>query len=138
MYQESRLTIPARLDQIEVACDFVATAANTLGMDDEAIYRCRLSVEEVCTNVIEHGYKNAAGSDVLEIVCRRKDSTLTIVVIDNAPLFNPLSLPDPDPSTPLWERLGGGWGVYFVKKYMDCVSYSHEGNRNHFIMIKKR
>lgn len=133
---ERRQVFPAKIDQIEKACDFVAQYASSLGIDDEAVYHCRLSVEEICTNIIEHGYAQQH-EGVIEIVCRKTTDYLSITVMDDAPAFNPLTLPDPDPTMPLWERQGGGWGVYFVKKFMDRVTYSHQFERNTFIMEKK-
>lgn len=134
---EHRLQLPARFDQIEAACDFVMQQAEAMGMDEEAVYHCRLSVEEICTNIIEHGYSGAAGEGIIEIVCQLMPGYFTITIIDDAPAFNPLTLPDPDPATPLWERQGGGWGVYFVKKFMDRVTYDHQFQRNYFKMEKK-
>jgi serine/threonine-protein kinase RsbW len=133
---ERRQVFPAKIDQIEAACDFVTQYASSLGIDDEAVYHCRLSVEEICTNIIEHGYAQRH-EGVIEIVCVMTGGYFTITVIDDAPPFNPLTLPDPDPTMPLWERQGGGWGVYFVKKFMDRVTYSHQGERNMFTMEKK-
>lgn len=136
MDREHRISIAARLEQIEVACDFVAELAESANLDDDSVYHCRLSVEEVCTNVIEHGYEGDKPSKSIEVVCSLGSRYFSVTIIDDAPLFNPLSLPDPDPATPLWEREGGGWGVYFVKKYMDRVVYSNHKQRNHFTMEK--
>lgn len=133
---ERRQTFPARLEQIEAACDFVTEHAESLSMDDEAVYHCRLCVEEICTNIIEHGYAGHY-EGVIEIVCRITPGYFSITVVDDGPAFDPLTLPDPDPATSLWERQGGGWGVYFVKKFMDRVTYARKSERNHFMMEKK-
>jgi serine/threonine-protein kinase RsbW len=133
---ERRQIFPARIDQIEAACDFVTHYAETLGLESESVYHCRLSVEEICTNVIEHGYAGRHDGTI-EIICRLIPSYFTITLIDDAPAFDPLSLPDPDPGMPLWERQGGGWGVYFVKKFMDRVSYVRKYDRNHLTIEKK-
>ncbi len=138
MLTERRLTIQARLDQIETACDFVANLAEQSGLGSDAVYHCRLAVEEICTNIIEHGYGDArVGEGLIEVTCVPKGRVFSITIMDDAPLFNPLDLPDPDPSQPLWERRGGGWGVYFVKRYMDRVVYSDYGERNR-LTIEKR
>lgn len=134
---ESRRIFLATVEQIEAACNFVIALAESAGMADEAIYHCRLSVEEICTNVIEHGYAGRGAAGVIEIVCRTDPQQgFMITIIDDAPAFNPLSLPAPDPATPLWERKGGGWGVYFVRTYMDRVGYRYQHGRNHFTMEK--
>lgn len=133
---ERRQTFPAMLDQVEAACDFVAMVAQEAGLDEDAIYHCRLSVEEICTNIIEHGYAGRNGGSQIDIVCRLFADHFETTVIDDAPQFDPLSLPPPDPSTPLWERQGGGWGIYFVRKFMDRVIYSYQHGRNHLTMVK--
>lgn len=137
MLEERRLVIPAIISQVERACLFVAESAQLAGLDSDASHHCQLSVEEICTNVIEHGYGADDPSQTIEISCKLQNGYFVITVIDDAPLFDPLGLPDPDPSIPLWERQGGGWGVYFVKKFMDRVTYSSLGQRNHFRMEKR-
>ncbi|MCU0496931.1 MAG: ATP-binding protein [Anaerolineae bacterium] len=134
-----RLTIPASLDAIEEACHFVGQAAEQEGMGADGVYHCALSVEEVCTNIIEHGYEGDPNHDI-EIACyviiNGGERFFSITISDDAPAFNPLSIPDPDPATPLWEREGGGWGIFFVKKYMDRIAYAHHHHRNHFTFDK--
>jgi anti-sigma regulatory factor (Ser/Thr protein kinase) len=134
--KERRLTIPATLTELEGACNFVGEAAHAAGLDEDGVYHCHLSVEEACTNVIEHGYRFDSANNIIDIICQPHVDRFTITIIDDAPPFNPLMLPEPDPSAPLWERQGGGWGVYFVKQYMDRVSYHYEGKRNHLILEK--
>jgi anti-sigma regulatory factor (Ser/Thr protein kinase) len=131
-----RLSIPADLTAIPAITDFIVERAEAAGLDDEAIYHCRLSVEEIFTNIVEHGYQHNA-SGVVEIICRVTDQSFFITLVDDAPAFDPLALPDPDPSVPLWERQGGGWGIYFVKKFMDRVEYHYQANRNMLLMEKR-
>ena len=134
--EEHRLRIPAVIEQIGVACDFIAAAARAAGMGDDGVYHCQLSVEEICTNIIEHGYAyNAAGS-FIDIVCEIHPRRFVIRILDDAPYFNPLDLPNPNPDKPLWEREGGGWGVYFVRRFMNHIGYSYEGSRNQLILEK--
>lgn len=135
--QEHRLTVPARIEKIETACEFVSGIARSLKMGDDAIYHCYLSVEEICMNIIEHGYADSSdGNPVIEVLCEVYPDRLSIVLMDDADQFNPLLLRDPDPTAPLMERKGGGWGVYFVKKFMDRVDYRFAANRNQFVMEK--
>jgi serine/threonine-protein kinase RsbW len=130
------LTIPAAVPHIEEACDFVTDMARSVGLSDDAVYHCCLSVEEICTNVIEHGYRAHQHDQVIDVQCILYVDHLRIVISDDAVPFNPLDNDDPDPSAPLCARHEGGWGVFFVKKYMDKVDYRYERNRNHFFMEK--
>jgi serine/threonine-protein kinase RsbW len=137
MTQASQLTINATMDEIEHACVFVSVQAREAGMDEESVYRCYLSVEEACTNIIEHGYHCEGHEKQIEVRCRHTRHWFTIIIMDDARPFNPLSRADPDPSAPLMQRSGGGWGIYFVKKFMDRVEYCYRDNRNHLIISKR-
>ncbi len=137
MDEHGWITIPARIDQVQEACAFVARVATRHGMDDEGVYRCQLSVEEICTNIVEHGYGFEYHGGKIEIWCFLHDKSFIIEIIDDAPLFDPLTLPNPDESTPLWDRVEGGWGIHFVRKFMDRVEYFNSDQRNHFRMEKR-
>jgi sigma-B regulation protein RsbU (phosphoserine phosphatase) len=134
--EEHRLTIPAVLENVEKACRFVAGIAQKMGMSDETVHRYYLAIEEICTNIIEHGYKYEGADAVIDVICREYSDRLSVTIIDDAKAFDPLIRNDPDPATPLSNRRSGGWGIYFVKKYMDEVTYSYENNRNHLTLEK--
>ncbi|MDX1995631.1 MAG: ATP-binding protein [bacterium] len=134
---ERRFTIPAVLESVEDACEFAANEARAAGLGEDAVYHCHLSVEEVCTNIIEHGYKFQGQDQYIEVVCVSMPDRFTITIIDNATPFDPLARADPDPAAPLAEREGGGWGIFFVKKFMDSIAYKFEANHNQLIMEKR-
>lgn len=137
MSGESRLTIAGVREQIPLACEFVIDAARTAGLDERSLYHCQLAVDEVCTNVVEHGYGGNGADRTIEIVCQIEPQTFTIIIIDDSPFFNPLTRADPDPTDPLEDRKTGGWGIYFIKKIMDQVTYFNESARNHLVMVKR-
>lgn len=136
--KQHRLRVPGELEQVRVACDFVSDVAREVGLGDDGIFQCQLSVEEVCTNIVEHGYHFSGADKSIEIVCEQHDGDmLRISILDDAPRFNPLELSEPDPGMSLWEREGGGWGVFFVRQYMNSITYQYENNRNCLILEKK-
>src|SRR5664279_869289 len=135
--RERQLRIEGVLENVSGACDFVVAAAREAGLDERAIHHCYLAVDEACTNIIEHGYARHCGDCVIEITCQRDDNALTITIVDDSPAFDPLDHADPDPRTPINERGVGGWGIFFIKKLMDKVTYSYADNRNRLVMVKK-
>lgn len=137
MNRESRLTIAGTSEQVQVACEFVADAAREAGLDERAVHHCQLAVDEVCTNIVEHGYGASGPNRAIELICELTPQTFTITIIDDAPPFNPLTRPDPDPSASLEDRKTGGWGIYFIKQIMDEVSYFQNGRYNHLVMVKR-
>ncbi|MEO8611981.1 MAG: ATP-binding protein [Chloroflexota bacterium] len=135
--QESRFEIAGVLEQIPLAGDFVANIARNAGLDERGVYHCQLAIDEACTNIIEHGYGASGADRVIQLICRVDAQSLTITILDNSSAFNPLERPNPDPGMPLEERATGGWGIYFIKRLMDTVSYTREGHVNRLTMIKR-
>ncbi len=134
--KESRIRIHGVLDAVTAACDFVVNAATNAGLDENAVYHCRLAVDEAVTNIIEHGYGAGGVNRFIEIVCQITADFFTIVIVDDGAAFDPLTRPDPDPLAVLDDRQPGGWGIYFIKRFMDAVSYQRVDNRNHLSMSK--
>lgn len=135
--RERQLRIAGVLENVSAVCDFVVEQAREAGLDERAIHHCYLAVDEACTNIIEHGYPQPCNGCVIDVFCRYDEQALTISVVDDSPEFDPMNHPDPNPKAPLNERGVGGWGIFFIKKLMDTVTYSHEGGRNRLIMVKK-
>ncbi|MDZ4670541.1 MAG: ATP-binding protein [Phototrophicales bacterium] len=136
MVHEERLQIVAIMENVEKACEFVAKFARDLGFSEEMIHRCWISVDEVCANVIEHGYKENGHHEVIDVICHTDANLLIITFMDDSTPFNPLIKDDPDPYALLEDREVGGWGIFFVKKFMDNVTYRYQNNRNHLILEK--
>ncbi len=139
MVSEVRLTIPGVVERVPYACSWVVEVAEKVGLSMRDVNHCELAVDEACTNIIEHGYGLNGADKRIDIVCRDDKDRFTITIIDEAPQYNPLLTPEPDPLMALEERPdeGGGWGVYFIKRLMDTVDYRYASQRNHLIMSKR-
>ncbi len=135
MGEKRRLTIPARLDSVPIAREFVTEAARAAGLGSRAVYHCQMAVDEACTNIIEHGYGGREGT--IDLECHILDDRLVISITDDSPRFNPLEIEEPNPDASLDDRSGGGWGIYFMKKMMDEIHWSYRGGRNRLTMIKR-
>lgn len=134
---ERCLQIGWNLDEIARVRDFVSEEAKLAGLDEREAYHCTLAVDETCTNIIEHGYHSPdAAQAKIEICCHRRDKALIVTVSDDSTPFDPLEVPDPDPAVRADERSEGGWGIFFIKKFMDEVSYAFHRGRNVLTMIK--
>jgi anti-anti-sigma factor len=136
MSEERRLIIPAVLNEVPRACTFVAEAAAATGLDERGSYHCQLAIDEWCTNVIEHGYREISKYGIIEIDCRSEKDRLVIVVSDNSPRFDPTTLASPNVAQPLEAREPGGLGWFLIKKIMDSVSYEYTDQHNRLMMTK--
>jgi anti-sigma regulatory factor (Ser/Thr protein kinase) len=133
---ETQRQFPALRSELESARQYVAQAAAHAGLDANAIQHCELVIDEVLTNIIEHGYKAQSSSRFIDVRCTSGDGCLTIIITDNGPAFDPLAYPTPDPDTPLEQRRGGGWGVHLIRTLMDEVSYLRAGQHNRLTLTK--
>ncbi|HEX7620804.1 MAG TPA: GAF domain-containing protein [Anaerolineales bacterium] len=126
----------ANLDQLEAIREFAARAAKDAGMDDSAIYAVELSMDEACTNVIEHAYEGTEGGEI-ECTCDLDDKNLTIIIHDHGKSFDPSSIALPDLDADLDSRPIGGLGVFLMKRLMDEVRFEPMGESGNVLTMVK-
>ena len=134
---ESRLIVPARYDRIKQICAFVVEAAEMAGLDESGVFHCQIAVDEACTNIIEHGYEGEDRGHI-EVICVASPEALKIDLRDQAQPFDVSQVPEPQLNLSLDETRVGGLGIYFMKKMMDDVAYSHENGTNSLVLIKRK
>jgi serine/threonine-protein kinase RsbW len=127
--------IPAELEQIPKVSDEIERCMNVHGWAEDAILDVQLAVEEAVTNSILHGYDGTYGTIAIRI--ETSPHQITIEIADDAPAFDPLSVPDPDISADIEDRQIGGLGIFLIRRVMDEVSYRYENNKNILVMEKK-
>jgi len=79
------------------------------------------AVDELVTNVIEHGYGERPGR--VEVEVERAPSGLVVRIRDGAPAFDPSSVPTPRLDLPLAERPFGGMGVHLARTLTDAMRH---------------
>ena len=129
------IAIPARLDAVPGVAGAIEQFMREAGFSDPAILDIQLALEEAITNTIRHGYRGDPGTITLR--GRVSEGLLIVEITDNAPPFNPLTMPDPDITSPLEEREVGGLGIYLIRQVTDGVSYRFEQGKN-ILTISKR
>lgn len=130
------LTVAADLHNLDRACGFVVDTARSLGVAPEAFFKLRLAVDEVVTNIIEHGYQGRPGE--IEIGVERTGDALRICLRDTAPLFDPTATPPLDLNVPLEQHASSGWGLHLVRTIMDELIYRvMPGGGNELTLVKR-
>lgn len=130
------LRLDADLSDLEAIRNFIEDYAQGLKVDPSATYDILLSVTEMVTNIIVHGYRGKSGP--VEIEISRQDDALIVFLRDEAPPFDPTQVPTPDISLPLEQRPMGGLGVHLTREFMDRMSYG-EGPQggNELVLVKE-
>ena len=125
------LTLTLRNDLAEIPRLAAAVEAfcEPLEPTPKAAMAVQLALEEIVTNVINHGYTDGQ-PHTFTVDLRANDGRVTLIITDDAPAYDPLARPDVDTSLPLEQREIGGLGVHLVKKLMDRAHYERRDGRN--------
>ncbi|GIX41470.1 MAG: hypothetical protein KatS3mg129_1203 [Leptospiraceae bacterium] len=105
-------------------------------IDIVELNRIILAIDEILSNIIEHGYKLKA-NNFIYIDFQLFDKKLIVKIEDNAPHFNILNYTDPDLEQHANKGKPRGLGLFLVRSIMDEIQYEPkipEGNIN--ILIK--
>jgi serine/threonine-protein kinase RsbW len=131
-----QITLAAEFDSLAVIREFVDRACREADVDDEACYDIKLAADEACTNIIEHGY---AGLEPGSIIFSLQYGAQQVVVrlTDFGHPFEPAEPPTPDAEAVLESGELGGFGLYFMHRSMDSVTYEPAIGGNTLTMIKK-
>jgi anti-sigma regulatory factor (Ser/Thr protein kinase) len=133
------LIVPGVLESLSAVSEFVKEAAANAGLDRSAAYQLRLSVIELVTNTITHGYSEANRSGNIELRAEMSDQFLTLILEDSAIPYDPSKAPQPDDlSLPAEERQIGGLGVFLALQGLESFRYERVGDRNRSVLVMKR
>lgn len=134
---DRELEAVARIESLPALLAGADAAAAAAGLDETERFDVRLAVEELCMNVIKHGYGAGAPGEITLRFDVRPDG-LAVVVADRAPLFDPAQAPPPDLASDWRERRVGGLGVHMVRQVMDRVSHAPRPGGGNLVTIEKR
>ncbi len=133
-----RLKVPGELKHVPTACSFVVDALKEAGMNDNFQYAYELVVDEICTNIIQHGYGNEGRDKTIELIIEKYADRFQLLILDDALAFDPLAH---ESAIAIAEEgidglQSGGWGIIFTKKMMNSVAYRYEQGRNCLVLEK--
>ncbi len=133
---ERSLCVVSDAAQLQSLTEFLQQFWNDAQLPPAGAFPFELALEEVFMNVVMHG--THPGQPVPRVTLRLSwdDGQAALVIEDDGPAFDPLSLPSPDLNAPIEERPVGGLGVFLVRELMDEVTYQHTGTLNQLRMTK--
>jgi anti-sigma regulatory factor (Ser/Thr protein kinase) len=130
-----RVEKPAALENVPALLAFIDEACERYGLDRDTAFAIRLAVDEVCVNLVRHGY--AGGQGAIWIDFARDANRVIVTIADRAPPFDPANAPAPDLDKPLEERRVGGLGWHLVRHMIDHIEYrSDDDGTNRLTLVK--
>ena len=136
MGNKLQITLAAELESLAVIRDFIDAACQKAKIDDEVCYDIKLAVDEASTNIIEHGYADLEpGSIIFSLQYGARQ--IVVKLTDFGHSFEPSEPPTPDAESALASGELRGFGLYFIYRSMDTVTYEATGGGNTLTMIKQ-
>ena len=138
MEKKFELTVESKLENLPRISEFIAQTMRQLNIQNSKdIYAVQLSVDEACTNVIQHAYSNKSGGRiVIRCMLSSTGNQFVVHIIDWGKSFDPTTVPKPDTQSNLNERREGGLGLFLMRKSMDSIKYTSNQNVNKLVMVK--
>jgi anti-sigma regulatory factor (Ser/Thr protein kinase) len=130
-------TFPGRYESLAKIAKFVTQAAVQAGLNETAIFAVQMSVDEACSNIIEHAYGGENIGDI-DCTCKIDSQGLTVILHDWGAPFDPEKVPEPDLTSPLEKRKEGGLGLFFIRKLMDEVHFEFSAEKGNTLTMVKR
>jgi serine/threonine-protein kinase RsbW len=130
------LRLPAKLENLTAIRRFVDETAAGLGIDRATVADIVLAVDEAASNVVLHGYRGQPGS--LEVEVKRGRNALVICLRDEAPPFDPTTVPAPDLAAPLEQQAVDGMGMHLIRQIMDSVIHRTSPQGGNELLLVKR
>ncbi len=122
--------------QLGAIREFVVQTSRELGVDESTICDLQLAVDEICSNVLRHGYDGRGGQ--VEVTVESVEDGVQVTVRDWGRAFEPQAVPLPDVRAPLEQRPLGGLGLFLVRQVMDEVQFEFGGKRGNSVTMVKR
>jgi serine/threonine-protein kinase RsbW len=127
--------VPGEAAQLSVLVQFLRDFWSQEGLAPTGLQAFELALEELFVNIVTHGSRPGVAPRV-EVSLSLSADGVTMIVEDDGPPFNPLSLAPPDLEAGIGDRQVGGLGVFLVQRTMDAVSYERDGARNRLRMLR--
>jgi serine/threonine-protein kinase RsbW len=116
-----RVRVPAELHRLAGVRDFVRRGATDAGASGECIDELVQAVDEAATNAIVHGYAGVPGW--VEVALTHDAERCLVTLEDEAPVFDPTTVPEPDMTIPPGRRQPGGMGVHLIRLAVDDMAH---------------
>lgn len=126
---------PGRYESLAKIAELTRAAAQDAGLSDFDCYTVETSVDEACSNIIEHAY-DGENIGQIEISYEITEKWLQFTLRDWGKSFDPEKVPIPDIGCCLPDRKASGLGIYIMRQWMDEVNFIHESGVNTAILRK--
>ena len=120
----STLVLPTRLDHLHPLLAYSRKLAEITGFSDKEQQELELAIEEIFSNIIEHGFENNH-LETCQVSFEITATRLTIKFFEKGLPFDPATLPDYSPEQV--SESSKGLGIYLTRKLVDDITFRYLG-----------
>lgn len=134
------IRVTGEASSLESIRHFVRDAATRAGLDKKQCYGLELAIDEIATNIVYHGYREAGRAGEILVRVSSDDAAVTTDLEDTGVPFDPRQLRrPPQVDLPIADRPVGGLGVFLAMESVDEYRYEYvDGqNRNSFVVRRR-
>jgi serine/threonine-protein kinase RsbW len=132
--ETTRLVLPSRIESVEQAAAVAEKMAERSGLNPEAAYHVDMALREAVGNAVTHGNKKDENKSVT-VVITSSPGNLEIEVSDQGTGFDPATVPDPTVGENVLKA--SGRGIFFMRTFMDEVSWSNTADGGTTVRLVK-
>jgi serine/threonine-protein kinase RsbW len=130
------IRIPSDVSRLADVREMVREAALAAGADRAYVGDLVQAVDETATNAIVHGHAGRPGW--VEVRVADAGDRLVVTIEDDAPLFDPTTVPEPDLRVPPEHRRPGGMGVHLARLCVDEISHRPRPGGGNILTLGRR
>ena len=126
------------LADLDTVYGAISDLAQRHALPEEVIHPLRLALDELITNIVEHGFRrHAHGGRYLVLRLDWTGDVARATIEDDGIPFDPTGAAATEPVGDLEDRPIGGLGLHLVRRSIDSMHYRRDGDRN-LLTITKR
>ena len=137
MNDKPEIVREARLENLASLIEFIEEACRQINAEQQVCLDIRLAVEEVCMNLIRHGYAGMEPGPI-RLNFQTDGEKVIIRIGDHAPPFHPQQAPRLKLNSEWQKRPVGGFGWHLIPQVMDQITYESDPTAGNVLTLMKR
>jgi serine/threonine-protein kinase RsbW len=130
------MRVPSDLARLASVRELVRSAAGEAGAGEACTADLVQAVDEAATNAIIHGHAGQAGW--VKVAVSTDEDRFVVTIEDDAPAFDPTTVPAPDLSVHPGQRRPGGMGVLLARLCVDEMTYRPRPGGGNILTLVRR